>query len=182
MKNKKSIYWIVGLVVFALVASIFSRVLGAALSAPPLLFAIIFAVVALIAVLVFAIVKKFPKRWLWTGLTLLAGVVSFVYVAAWTNGEEYYKGYLASNDKLYDKGGSILIDGYDDYYFVELGDKSVIVAVNTPKVKDSWSSYDVFECVMYELDGKKIEEFEIPVDRDERLQDVLIKQGKVHKF
>lgn len=45
--------------------------------------------------------------------------MTFIYVGIWTGGEEYYEGYLTANDKLYDKSGSVVISGYDDYYLVE---------------------------------------------------------------
>lgn len=81
MKNLKPIYWIAGLVISAVVVSILSRVLGAALSGPPMLFAMVFAFIAFVAVLVLAIIKKFPKRWLKVAATLLTGVVTFIMLA-----------------------------------------------------------------------------------------------------
>ena len=178
--KKETIYWIAGLVVFAIVASILSRVVGAAVDGPPLLFAMLFALLALVGVLAFAFVKKFPKRWLWTAMTFVTGFVVTVYVGIWTNGKDYYNGFLANSGCLYDKSGSVVIEGYDKYYFVEDADKALILATHKPK-RDSWGN--TVNAAWYDVNGEKQgDDFEISVDRDGIEGELRDDDMKFHKF
>lgn len=183
MKKFAPLFWIAGLVTFAVLASLLSRVIGAAVDGPPLLFAIIFAVLAIVGVFVFALVKKFSKRWIWVGATAASALVVFIYVAVWTQGSDYYNGYIAGGDTLYDDSGSALIEGYDDYYLVELYGDDYIIAAHSPKVDDNYYDCKVVEGDVYELNGKRVDDFTAVFDVNESLRTYFMdKDVKFHKF
>lgn len=85
---------------------------------------------------------------------------------------------------MYDKSGSVVISGYDDYYLVEEdGEKFFLAAHDAEIESEGWDRLEDVTGDWYTLDGEKLGKFKAAYDEDERLESYLRDRDyKVHEF
>lgn len=138
-KTKNLLLWGAGLILFILLAPMFSRILAATMDAPPLLMCIIFGAVLIVAVLVLALLKKIEKRWRKLILAVCATIIVFIICVVKFSDGTYREGYLFNGSEIIDESGEVVVGNiskYNDVYYLKAKEEA-----------KEWECEDFFICV-----------------------------------